>query len=231
MSNFVRRVRSRLSVERTNSGFTIVELLVTVTVGAIVLLAISKFFVNYYISFRETQARLRLQRDMRTLTYWVRQDLTALAQRNNNFDLARGTQDFAFLAADDPADTVDWGSNPTDGGLDRFTYTFLGNKATRVLDRLGTMSAISKEFSLESIEISKGDTYSVQITLTDLNDSTLVRSNFDSTLANFDYGTPIRAVEVEFIFSKRPIGSIFGSRPPVIERGHLRSVVMYRRTG
>jgi prepilin-type N-terminal cleavage/methylation domain-containing protein len=212
-------------------GLTLAELLVAVLVLSIVLLAISRFFINYISTSRETQMRLRLQRDAQNLSYWLRKDLSALAVRNQNFDLKNGAFDFAFLGADDPSDTVDWTVNTTDADLDRFTWVFSANKATRTHDRLGTLGVRTSEISFESIEPQKGDTFSVEIRLRDIFDTPVIRSQFDATLGNFDYPEPIRKVEIDLIFSKR-VPALFGSsRPPIVEKSRIQTVAFYRRSG
>ncbi len=211
-------------------GFTLVELIVGSAVAAIVLVLLSRFFLNYYVANWEAQSRMRLQRDMRTLSYWIRQDLTALAQRSGNFDLKSGTRDFMFYAADDPQNAADWASNSADQGLDSFVYTFTANKATRTHHAGGGLAPKQTFIELESIEAARGDTYDVVVTLRDLNDSTVTAAQFDATLGNFDYTTaPIRVVDIDLVFSKRPLGRIFGNRPPIIERASLKSVAHYRR--
>lgn len=197
------------------------------TAGILILL--SHFFLNYYATFRETQTRLRLQRDMRTLSYWIRKDLTALIQRNNNFDLKNGSNDFSFVAADDPEDTQDQDINTTDNDMDRFTYTFAGNLVTRTWNPLGTMPSVRNVFTLESIEPEKGDTYAVEITLYDVFDSPVIRTQFDGILENFDYDAPIKKLELRIIFSKRPAGSLFKARPSIVERSEMRAVAFYRK--
>lgn len=233
-TRFARRLRGRFSVRphgaaTATSGFTLPELLIVVLVSSVILLAISRFFVNYYITYQEAQTRLKMQRDMRSLAYWVRKDLTALAQRSNNFDLKNGSRDYAFLAADDPTDTLDSAVNTTDNGLDSFSYVFSGNKATRTWNPGGTQSSVVRDIMLECIDPNRGDTYDVNITLRDLNDSVVQRSQFDATLGNFDYAIPIRRVDVELIFSKRPAGAMFTSRSPILERAVIKSTAMYRR--
>jgi prepilin-type N-terminal cleavage/methylation domain-containing protein len=224
------RARFRLGPPR---AFTIVELIVAVAVGAIVLVILSKFFMDYYLTFQETQARLGMQRDMRTIQYWVRKDLTALVKGNNNFDLANSgdSQDFCFLAADDPTDTVDYATNATDSGLDRFTYTVFGNKVTRIWNPMGTMASVSNVFAMASIDASRGDTIAFNITLRAGADTEVKRSDFNATLGDFDYKEPIRRVDMEIVFSKRPIGLWFATRPAILERAEIKSVALYRKTG
>lgn len=214
---------------RNASGFTLMELIVVSLIIGVVVLIMGQFFLNYISSFKETQARLRLQRDMRSLSYWVRKDLSAMAQRVGNFDLGDSGSDFAFVAADDPNDTQDWASNTSDNGLDRFTYAFAGNRATRTWNRLGTMSAIKNEIVLEAIEPANGDTYEVKITLYDTDDSPITRAAFDNTLGNFDVAKTIRRVEMQIIFAKRPTGLLASRRSSIIERAEIKSVALYRR--
>jgi prepilin-type N-terminal cleavage/methylation domain-containing protein len=213
------------------AGFSLVELLVVVAIASIMLLALSRFFVNYYAAYQETQYRLRLQRDMRTLAYWTRKDLTALAQRPGNFDLMNSAWDYAFMASDDPTDTQDFASNTGDDGMDRFSYTFSGNKVTRTWDPLGTMASVQNDMVLECIETGRGDTFAIEITLRDTNDSPLYRNQFDSTLGNFEVDSQVRRVDVQLIFSKRPWGAIFANRSAIVERAEIKSVAMYRRGG
>ncbi|RMH56257.1 MAG: prepilin-type N-terminal cleavage/methylation domain-containing protein [Candidatus Hydrogenedentota bacterium] len=219
---------------RTRAGrkraFTLVELLVVALIVGIVIIILMRVLLNYFAAYWETQTRLRLQRDMRTASYWIRTDLTALAQRNGNFDLLDPGNDFSFLAADDPKDTQDWADNSLDNGLDEFTYLFSGNRIIRKWDPRGGLSGTTKEIVVGALEPQYGDSIDVRITLTDLNDSTVTRSDFNGTLGDYEYTTPIRAVEVELIFSKKPRG-IFSKRPPIVERARLRSVALYRRVG
>ncbi len=214
---------------RGDAGFTLMELIVVSVIVGTVVLIMGQFFLNYISSFKETQARLRLQRDMRSLSYWIRKDLSAMAQRAGNFDLKSTGSDFAFVAADDPGDTQDWSSNSADNQLDHFTYTFAGNRATRTWDRLGTMSAIENDIVLEAIEPDNGDTYEVRITLYDTDDSPVARTAFDATLGNFELATTFRRVEMQIIFSKRPTGLLASRRSSIIERAEIKSVALYRR--
>lgn len=230
-SMFSQTFESIRRVRRRERGFSLVELIVVALIGGAILIVLGRFLVNYYHTFHETQSRLRMQRDMRTLTYWIRKDLTALAQRGNNFDLKNDADDFAFIAADDPKDTVDFSTNTTDDGLDQFTYTMDDKTVTRTWDPRGTMSPVERVIALECIEPGKGDTFSITLKLTDLDDSTLTRTDFDGTFENFEYNVAIRNVEVDVLFCKRPIGSLTSGRPFIVERGHIKSVTLYRKSG
>lgn len=214
---------------RRRRGFSLVELLVVCVITGIIVLALGYFFRNYFIAYRETQNRMRLQRDMRTMSYWIRKDLTALALRNNNVDLKAGSNDFSFLAADDPKDTYDCDVNTADNGLDTFTYAFSGNKMTRTWDPGGTMTKTTNDFAFESLDASRGDTIAVNITLYDDKDSQILRSQYDGTLGNFDRAETIRRVNVELIMDKQPQGAYAAGRSPLEERAEIKSVTMYQK--
>ncbi|MEK8022272.1 MAG: hypothetical protein AAB229_00525 [Candidatus Hydrogenedentota bacterium] len=218
---------------RTSSGsaFSLVELLVVSMIVGLVLLALGRFFQNYLTGYQETQARLRLQRDMRALTYWIRKDLTALVKRQNNFELSRDSGHFSFLAADDPMNSTDMSDNSSDNGLDSVTYTCSANKITRKWDPLGGGAITQSEITLESIEPARGDTYAIEITLYDIHDSPLARSNFDGTFGNYECDSSIKTVDLEIIFSKKPVGPFSQRRPRIMERGQVKAVAMYKRAG
>lgn len=225
-----RRFRSKL-VRRDRRAFTLIELVVISALVGVIMILLGRFFLNYWSSYRESSARMRLHRDMVTLTYWIRKDLSAMPQRPGNVDLHRTGNDFAFIATDDPNDSADWNTNATDNGLDQYRYVVSGNKVTRTWDRLGTMSAIPHDIMLEAIEPSRGDSVEVRITLTTVEGDTLGRSNFDATFGNFERTESVRRVEMTIYFYKQPTGFFSKGRPVIVERGDIESVTLYRRSG
>lgn len=220
---------ARLLRTRARRGFSLVELVMVSLIIGVVALLMGRFFINYFASYRESGARMRLQRDMRTLTYWIRTDLTGMPQRAGNFDLAASGNGFAFLTTDDPNNAQDWGSNTGDNGIDSFTYTFSGNRATRRWDPLGTMAATTHDIMLESIEPARGDTVEVTVVLHTSDGDTLARTDFDGTLGNFERTDAVRRVDIRIAFYKKPTGFFSAGRPFIVERGEIESVALYRR--
>lgn len=229
MNSLARRLGSRRLGSRRHGAFSLIELVMVSVIIGVVALMMGRFFINYFASYRESNARMRLQRDMRTLTYWIRTDLSGMPQRAGNFDLAASGAAFAFVTTDDPNDSQDWGSNTSDNGIDHFTYTFAGNRVTRTWDPLGTMSEKTYDIVLEAIEPARGDTVEVTLVLHTADGDTLSRGDFDGTLGNFERTEAIRRVDMRIAFYKKPTGFFSSGRPPVVERGEIESVTLYRR--
>jgi len=94
---------------------------------------------------------------------------------------------------------------------------------------LGALGTTIHRITLESLNPSYGDTYALNITLIDINDSTLNRDQFNSTLGDFDYQTAIKEADVEIIFSKKPEGIFAAKRPRIVERASFKALSIYRR--
>ncbi|MEW5692519.1 MAG: type II secretion system protein [Candidatus Hydrogenedentota bacterium] len=209
-------------------GFTLVELLVVVAIISAVIFALNKIFGAIYIAYQESEERLRIQRDLKNITYWFKQDFTGFVQTQRNFDILSNATQFVFICADDPKDTDDWENHPEDDDFDTFVYRLQNRRIFREVDKYNNSDyEITRIFNLDSIET--GDTFSWNFSIHNVDGNTFVASDYDNTLFNFEKDVPIDRIAITLSIRKKKRGFFRRNMPDIYEETRITAITNYKR--
>lgn len=212
-------------------GFTLVEVLVAAVIAGIVIFALNKTFLYVWYTHQESVDRLRMQRDLKNISYWLRKDLTGFVQTSRNLDIMNDGTTISFLGSDDPRDVIDLNTMLSDDGFDTYYYQRSGNTIIRRVDSDTDASTWEEtvRIGLESLDNDVGDTFGWTVRALTTDAQTRTSADYDATPLNFERGDIIRRIEIEMQMVKYHEGVLYRNRPPMVETMTVIGVPSFSR--